>query len=187
MPPVAGALRWAQELRARIQVPFDHFRHIPHLCLDSAEGRRVIEKYEEMIQLLDRYQEKLYADWSQTVSEKSQYNLTQPLIRRDPETKLITVNFDPQLVSVLRELSYLSGSRLGAIPPTAAEIYSSKESYRQLAANLELMVNRYNKVLKTVLEVEYPLIQEQLWDINLKLKKAEETLNWKMEGELALC
>ncbi|XP_071656205.1 dynein axonemal heavy chain 9-like, partial [Patagioenas fasciata] len=95
MPPVAGALRWAQELRARIQVPFDHFRHIPHLCLDSAEGRRVIEKYEEMIQLLDRYQEKLYADWSQTVSEKSQYNLTQPLIRRDPETKLITVNFDP--------------------------------------------------------------------------------------------
>ncbi|XP_071659372.1 dynein axonemal heavy chain 9-like [Patagioenas fasciata] len=44
------------------------------------------------------------------------------------------------------------------------------------------MVNRYNKVLKTVLEVEYPLIQEQLWDINLKLKKAEETLNWKMEG-----
>ncbi|XP_071655678.1 dynein axonemal heavy chain 9-like isoform X2 [Patagioenas fasciata] len=65
-------------------------------CLDSAEGRRVIEKYEEMIQLLDRYQEKLYADWSQTVSEKSQYNLTQPLIRRDPETKLITVTFDPQ-------------------------------------------------------------------------------------------
>ncbi|XP_065503599.1 dynein axonemal heavy chain 9 [Caloenas nicobarica] len=182
MPPVAGALCWARELRARIQVPFDHFRRIPHLSLDSAEGRRVIEKYEEMIQLLDRYQEKLYAGWSQTVSEKSQYNLTQPLIRRDPETKLITVNFDPQLFSVLREVSYLSGSRLGAIPPMAAEIYSSKESYRQLVANLELMVNRYNKVLKTVLEVEYPLIQEQLWDINLKLKKAEETLNWKMEG-----
>ncbi|KAK2516281.1 hypothetical protein Q9233_013807 [Columba guinea] len=101
---------------------------------------------------LGGYQEKLYADWSQTVSEKSQYNLTQPLIRRDPETKLVTVNFDPQLVLVLREVSYLSGSRLGAIPPPAAEIYSSKESYRQLAANLELMVNRYNKVLKTVLE-----------------------------------
>ncbi|XP_075026233.1 dynein axonemal heavy chain 9-like [Calonectris borealis] len=97
MPPVAGALGWARELRARIQVPFGHFRHITHLCLDSAEGRRVIEKYEDMIHLLDRYQEKLYVDWSQTVSEKSQYNLTQPLIRQDPETKLITVNFDPQV------------------------------------------------------------------------------------------
>ncbi|NXS46386.1 DYH9 protein, partial [Balaeniceps rex] len=182
MPPVAGALSWARELQARIQVPFGHFRDITHLCLDSAEGRRMIEKYEEMIQLLDRYQEKLYVDWFQTVSEKSQYNLTQPLIRRDPETKLITVNFDPQLVSVLREVSYLSGSQMGAIPPTAAEIYSSKELYRQMVANLELMMNRYNKVMKTVLEVEYPLIQGQLQDIDLKLKEAEETLNWKMEG-----
>ncbi|XP_037265188.1 dynein heavy chain 9, axonemal [Falco rusticolus] len=182
MPPVAGALGWARELRARIQVPFDHFRRIPHLCLDSAEGRRVMEKYEEMIRLLDRYQEKLYADWSQTVSEKSQYNLIQPLICRDPETKLITVNFDPQLVSVLREVSYLSSSQIGAIPPTAAEIYSSKESYRQMVANLELMANRYNKVLRTVLEIEYPLIQGQLHHIDLKLKEAEETLNWKMEG-----
>ncbi|NWI85455.1 DYH9 protein, partial [Pitta sordida] len=182
MPPVAGALGWARELRARIQGPFDHLRHIPALCLDSAQGRRVVEKYEEMIRLLDSYQEKLYLDWSQTVSEKSQYNLTQPLIRRDPETKLITVNFDPQLVSVLREVSYLSGSRAGAIPATAAGIYCSRESFRQLVTSLELMGNRYNKVLKTVLEVEYPLVQEQLQDIDLKLKEAEETLTWKMEG-----
>lgn len=56
-----------------------------------------------------------------------------------------------------------------------------------MVANLELMVNRYNKVLKTVLEVEYPLIQGQLQGIDLKLKEAEETLNWKMEGELTLC
>uniref|UniRef100_A0A8B9CLP9 Dynein axonemal heavy chain 9 n=1 Tax=Anser brachyrhynchus TaxID=132585 RepID=A0A8B9CLP9_9AVES len=182
MPVVAGALGWARELRARIQAQFGRFRHITHPCLDSAEGRRVIEKYEEMLQLLDRYQEKLYVDWSQTVSEKSQYNLTQPLIRRDPETKLITVNFDPQLVSVLREVSYLSGSQMGDIPPTAAAIYSSKELYRQMVANLELMVNRYNKILKTVLEVEYPLIQGELQDIDLRLKEAEETLNWKMEG-----
>lgn len=33
MPPVAGALGWARELRARIQVPFGHFRHITHLCV----------------------------------------------------------------------------------------------------------------------------------------------------------
>ncbi|NWR90162.1 DYH9 protein, partial [Furnarius figulus] len=182
MPPVSGALAWARELQARIQGPFDRLRHIPHLCLDSAQGRRVVKKYKEMIQLLDTFQEKLYLDWSQTVSEKSQYNLTQPLIWRDPETKLITVNFDPQLVSVLREVSYLLGSHAGAIPATAAGIYSSRESYRQLVANLELMGNRYNKVLKTVLEVEYPLVQGQLQDIDLKLKEAEETLTWKMEG-----
>ncbi|XP_033374700.1 dynein heavy chain 9, axonemal [Parus major] len=182
VPPVAGALGWAQELRARIQRPLEHFRHIPGLNLDSARGRRVLQKYEEMIQLLDRYQEKLYLDWSQTVSEESQYNLTQPLIRRDPQTKLISVNFDPQLVSVLREVSYLRGSGAGAIPPAAAEIYSCKESFQQLVASLELMGNTYNKVLRTVLEVEYPLLQGRLQDIDSKLREAEETLTWKTEG-----
>lgn len=51
------------------------------------------------------YQEKLYLDWSQTVSEKSQYNLAQPLIRRDAQTKLITVNFDPQVRAAAPRLS----------------------------------------------------------------------------------
>ncbi|KAG6928889.1 dynein axonemal heavy chain 9, partial [Chelydra serpentina] len=39
MSLVAGALRWAQELRDRIQVPFSHFRHITHPCLESPEGK----------------------------------------------------------------------------------------------------------------------------------------------------
>uniref|UniRef100_A0A8C5TKR5 Dynein axonemal heavy chain 17 n=1 Tax=Malurus cyaneus samueli TaxID=2593467 RepID=A0A8C5TKR5_9PASS len=129
------------------------------------------------------YQEKLYLEWSQTVSEKSHFNLTQPLLRRDPETKLIIVNFDPQLVSVLREVSYLRSSRAGAaIPPAAAEIFSCKESFRQLVASLELMGSSYNKVLSTVLEVEYPLLQGQLQDIDSRLREAEQTLTWQMEG-----
>ncbi|NXF09729.1 DYH9 protein, partial [Smithornis capensis] len=98
------------------------------------------------------------------------------------EGRIILCALFPQLVSVLREVSYLSGSQAGAIPPAAAGIYSSRESFRQLVTNLELMGNRYNKVLKTVLEVEYPLVQEQLQDIDSKLKEAEETLTWNMEG-----
>lgn len=52
-----------------------------------------------------RYETKLYEDWCQTVSEKSQYNLSQPLLKRDPETKQITVNFNPQ-VSWAAVISY---------------------------------------------------------------------------------
>ncbi|KAG8128895.1 hypothetical protein E2320_015668, partial [Naja naja] len=82
MPLVAGGVQWAKELKQRIKIPF--------------KGKIMVQKYEDLIQLLERYQEKLYEDWFQTVSVKAQYNLTQPLIQRDPESKLITVNFDPQ-------------------------------------------------------------------------------------------
>uniref|UniRef100_A0A4X2LFE0 Dynein axonemal heavy chain 17 n=1 Tax=Vombatus ursinus TaxID=29139 RepID=A0A4X2LFE0_VOMUR len=89
------------------------------------------------------------------------------------------------LISVLREVNYLKMRQTRHIPETAAEIFSSKEYYRQLIANLELMTNRYNKILKTLLEVEFPLVEEQLHVIDLQLRAAEETLNWKTEGNRA--
>ncbi|KAL0596810.1 Dynein heavy chain 9, axonemal, partial [Plecturocebus cupreus] len=128
-----------------------------------------------------RYETRLYEDWCRTVSEKSQYNLSQPLLKRDPETKEITVNFNPQLISVLKEMSYLKPREMKHIPETAAAMFSSRDFYRQLVANLELMTNWYNKVMKTLLEVEFPLVEEELQNIDLRLRAAEETFNWKTE------
>ncbi|XP_028390419.1 dynein heavy chain 9, axonemal isoform X1 [Phyllostomus discolor] len=182
MPSVAGGLRWAQELRQRIEGPFNNFERVTHPCMESAEGKRMIQKYEAMVSLLERYETRLYEDWCQTVSEKSQYNLSQPLLKRDPETKEITVNFNSQLVSVLKEMSYLQLRQMKHIPETAAAMFSSREFYRQLVARLELMANWYNKVMKTLLEVEFPLVEKELQNIDLRLRAAEETLNWKTDG-----
>ncbi|KAM3922058.1 dynein axonemal heavy chain 9 [Leptodactylus fuscus] len=182
MPAVSGNLNWAKELRERLQTPYNNFRHITHPCMESEEGRRMLQKYEEMMALLDQYMEKLYEEWCQTVSEKSQYNLTRPLITRQEGFRLINVNFDPQLVSVLREVKYLQTLHMETIPKEAEDIFSTKESYRQYTANLELTTNWYNKVLSTILEVEFPLVEGQLRDIDVQLKSAEETLNWKAHG-----
>ena len=43
----------------------------------------------------------LYETWTETVSESSQYNLNLPLISRDPDTKLISVNFSPQVFTLI--------------------------------------------------------------------------------------
>nr|XP_060500991.1 dynein axonemal heavy chain 9-like [Panthera onca] len=182
MPTVAGGLRWAQELRQRIQGPFASFRRIAHPCLESAEGKQMTQKYEDMLSLLDKYETRLYEDWCQTVSEKSQYNLSQPLLKRDPETKQIAVNFKPQLTSVLKEMSYLESRQMRHVPETAAAMFSSREFYRQLVAKLEVMANWYNRIMKTLVDVELPLLEKELGNIDLCLKAAEETLNWKTEG-----
>ncbi|XP_064179132.1 dynein heavy chain 9, axonemal [Anguilla rostrata] len=182
MPAVAGGLRWAQEMQERIQKPFGNFRNITHPCMESANGKRMIKKYEEMMDILERYSQRLYDSWSETVGEKSQYNLNQPLISRDPSTRLITVNFNPQLVSVLREVKYLDSRQTEAIPDTAANIYSTKESFRQYVANLDLTVGRYNKVIRSVLEVEFPLVDFQLRAIDTQLMEAEEAINWRSDG-----
>ncbi|KAL6090807.1 hypothetical protein STEG23_013233, partial [Scotinomys teguina] len=182
MPAMAGGICWAQELRQRIKGPFSNFTHITHLCLHPVEGKQMIQKYEDLLSLLEKYERRLYEDWCQTVSEKSQYNLSLPLLHRDPNTKQLSVNFSPQLTSVLKEMSYLQPTEVKHIPETAAAMFSSREFYRQLVANLEMMANWYNKVIKTLLEVEFPLVEEELQNIDLCLRAAEETLSWKTEG-----
>ncbi|XP_030610318.1 dynein axonemal heavy chain 9 isoform X3 [Archocentrus centrarchus] len=182
MPAVAGGLRWAQEVQQRIQAPFFKFRHLSYPCLETAEGARVIQKYEEMMQLLDRYSNSLYETWTETVGESSQYNLSLPLISRDPATQQITVNFNPQLASVLREVKYLEVRQTEAIPETAVQIYTIRGQLWQYVANLELTADRYNKVVRSVLDVERPLVQGQLGAIDAQLRQAEESLNWNSQG-----
>ncbi|KAG7506656.1 dynein heavy chain 9, axonemal [Solea senegalensis] len=181
MPPVAGGLRWVQELHKRIQTPFNKFRHVPYACLQSTEGAKVIEKHEEMMQLLDRFSGSLYETWTETVCESSQYNLSLPLVSRDTTTRLISVNFSPQLKSVLREVKYLLDNQTEAVPEPAMQIYTMREQMLQYVADLELTVGRYNKVIQTVLDVERPLVQGRLGDIDARLRKAEETLNWNSQ------
>ncbi|XP_062234716.1 dynein axonemal heavy chain 9-like [Platichthys flesus] len=182
MPPVAGGLRWAQSLQKRIQTQFSKFEQLSCPCLESEEGAKVIDKYEEMMQLLDKYSTSLYETWTETVSESSQFNLNLPLISRDPATKLISVNFSPQLVSLLREVKYLEASKTVAIPETAMQIYTTRGQLLQYVANLEITIGAYNKVMRSVLEVEHPLIMGQLRDIDAKLQKAEKSLNWNSKG-----
>lgn len=80
-------------------------------------------------------------------------------------------------------MNYLQPTEAKLIPETAAAMFSSREFYRQLVANLELMANWYNKVIKILLEVEFPLVEEELQSIDLCLRAAEETLSWKTEGK----
>lgn len=48
--------------------------------------------------------------------------------------------------------------------------------------NLDVTVTLYNRVRRTVLEVEYPLIESQLATIDQQLERAIAELNWTSEG-----
>ena len=65
------------------------------------------------------------------MDEVAKVNLEKPLLIRDPDSLLISVNFDPQLVALLREVKYLE-QRDGTdheIPQSAAGVFSQHEMY----------------------------------------------------------
>ena len=65
---------------------------------DTDDGKRLIAKHEELLQLLDAFAKSIFDDWSKTVGQASDFNLKQNLLTRNPETQIITTNFDPQVI-----------------------------------------------------------------------------------------
>ena len=112
------------------------------------------------------------------IENTSADKLKQSLLRRDPNTSWVYVNFDPALVCLLRETKYFLLLGL-EVPQSAMTIYSMAETYRQQTGNLDLIVNIYNSILDTVLDVERPLIQQKLDGIDKVLLKGIKHLNWK--------
>ncbi|CAH1795230.1 unnamed protein product [Owenia fusiformis] len=183
MPKISGGMKWAAELRERVTVPMSQLKHVEHPCMEGEEARLLMIKYEEFLELLQKYEKQCYNEWVAGVDEACSFNLAQPLLQRNEETKLICHNFDPQLVAVLREVKYME-IRIAEvedsdeIPPSASNVYKENDTFRNYVNNLDLIVKRYNKVRETVLEVEFPLIETQMEEIDAQLLKAEKDLNW---------
>ncbi|XP_077689901.1 dynein axonemal heavy chain 17 [Eretmochelys imbricata] len=182
MPPVAGQLKWALELQERLETPMMELQAIDHPVMVSAEAKLVSEKYKEMMRLLQNYREKTYEEWISRVDTDCQFNLQQPLILRDPDGNLISVNFSKELVAVLREVKYLNFQKQKDIPDSAGNLFSQNETFRKFVGNLDLIVGWYNKIKTTILSVELPLVKQELEENDVKLQKAETTLFWSNEG-----
>ncbi|XP_067860662.1 dynein axonemal heavy chain 17-like [Heptranchias perlo] len=182
MPHVAGELKWAQEVNERMEASMKSFKSIDHSDMSDDEAKHVLNKYMEMKSLLQKFCEQVYAEWVMKVDEDCQFNLKQPLIVRNSATNLISVSFSMKLVAVLREVKYLNIQERTDIPESGSDVFSMNKTFRNFVDNLDLIVGWYNKIRLTVLDVEYPLIKEELSEIDFKLIKAERQLYWNSVG-----
>ena len=90
-----------------------------------------------------------------------------------------------QLVALLREVKYLKQQDAADrdVPESAASVFEQNETYRKYLQNLDVVVTLYNQVRDTILDVEYPLIEQQLQNIDEEIEKAVAKLNWTSEGK----
>ena len=65
--------------------------------MESQETKDVYDHYDKMLELIGEFEQKVYEEWTAGVDEACSFNLNQPLITRNADTKLIAVNFDNQV------------------------------------------------------------------------------------------
>ncbi|TSL75253.1 Dynein heavy chain 17, axonemal [Bagarius yarrelli] len=182
MPPVAGQLKWAQELRDRLHIQMKSIMEVHLIDMSTEEGTFICQKYEEMMELLHRFCEQVYAQWSAKVDTECEFNLAKPLLLRNRDTNILEVNFSDRLVAVLMEVKYLTILEQADIPPCALGIFNSRETFHMYNANLDLIVASYNQIQATLLPVEFALVEGELKNIDAELASAETYLYWDGEG-----
>ena len=180
MPKTAGSLKMCGELRRRADTPRQTFEHFEHVYFHDAEADRVYAKHDELLRLIGAYESELFEAWAASVGPESVTNLQQPLLSRDAETRLLTVNFAPQLVAVLREVKYFQDVTLPGteVPQSAADIFERNEKFRQQLGNLDIAVTEYNRIQETVLDVEEPLIRHELEAVDRTLETGLQQYDW---------
>ncbi|ESO06976.1 hypothetical protein HELRODRAFT_171011 [Helobdella robusta] len=159
-PQVAGFIEYCLELKERMDRLIVLFNNVNHPV-----------------------ETEVFRSWAEKVDEEVLEGLKFPLLFRDQETLLIRPNLSTKLVTVLREMKYLSTQVLPAdLPDKCISLFAGRTELLNYWAILDLVSMRYNKVLTTVLEIEYPIILPELTYIDELLIKAEATLDWSNES-----
>ena len=65
-------------------------------------------------------------------------------------------------------------------------MYQENEKFVNYVTNLDYTTKSYNKVRLTILDVENPLVEKQLEEIDKKLSRAEKELSWSTPGKILL-
>nr|CAD7423390.1 unnamed protein product [Timema monikensis] len=192
MPPVAGTLLWIHKLRQRITTPVETFRIVEDPIMETPEAQHVFVKYEEMLDYLAQLEEKVFSEWVSQVADKCRVNLNRTLVVRD-DTSILQLNFDDEvrhkgldyhlqgLVSILREVSYLKNLGKEDIPEEALDLYQRNEDIRLWIGNLNLAIKWYNGIRSHCTPVEFDLILDEIEEIDEKVAKVQETLNWNSD------
>jgi len=182
MPPISGALNWSLGLELRASAPMAKIRKLASNVTESDEMAEAEASYTQIIELIHTYNLHRQEDWAKEVDISVVGKLKQSLLRQESDQyATLAVNFDPALVRLLREVSYFVKLDL-EVPDTAMAIYKKAETFRQQTGNLQLVVQKYNWIKRNLLDVEKPLVAQELEAIDQYLEKGINGLNWKSVG-----
>lgn len=150
-PPVTSTLRWIRQLGARITAPIRNFQALQHPITKSIAAKELIERFHELMRLLDLFEEEVFVEWAEKVPEQIETNLKKSLINRNESGKLLMLNFHPQLFAILREVHHMRLMEKNGVPDVGIEFALKNELYRGFTVNLEKTIDWYNRVGRSLI------------------------------------
>lgn len=116
LPTVSGSITWSRHLFHRISGPMEQF---PQNLIRQKESKKFVKMYNKIGYTLFSFEYLWRQKWAHEV-EKAKAGLQATLIIRHPDNNKLYVNFDSEILTLIREAKCLS--RIGIDIPESAKI-----------------------------------------------------------------
>ncbi|XP_029380859.1 dynein heavy chain 17, axonemal-like [Echeneis naucrates] len=176
-PGAAAELCWTQQLRLRAEESVRNYMMLQDWCVDSAHV--VQQRFQQIVDILQDFRDKMRSDCSLQLDSDCGLILELPLIQINQQG-MMAVSGSHKLEALLRELRYVSKETDVKLRPCMAKIFSCRDDIIQTYLMLSHMVSCYNQVVGEVVQVELPLIKDQLQDLNQSLSELQRS-TWGSE------
>ncbi|NWT51238.1 DYH8 protein, partial [Erythrocercus mccallii] len=175
MPPIAGKILWVRQLFRRVNEPITYF-HKHSDILSSPEGKAVVQSYNKLAYVLVEFEVVYHDAWIKEISQL-QYPLQSTILVRHPTTEKFLVNFDPQILEIVRETKCML--KLGLeVPEQAVKIAIIENKLKSNRMQLEAVVESYEDLRKRTPNIFVNLLTPKIEKMEGVLRQGLTMLTW---------
>ncbi|DBA03213.1 TPA: hypothetical protein N0F65_003933 [Lagenidium giganteum] len=175
LPPVAGNILWSRHLLRRIEEPMRKFESNPTV-LSTKDSKKIIKTYNKVARTLVAFEYLWYEAWCRSV-ETAKAGLHATLIIKHPETGKLFVNFDKEILQLIREAKCLD--RMGIeVPENAKMVMLQEDKFKMYYNDLSYTLKEYDRVTSKIIPVTDSLLKPHLEDLQQKIRPGMITLTW---------
>nr|XP_018671052.1 dynein heavy chain 5, axonemal isoform X3 [Ciona intestinalis] len=176
MPPIAGKIMWARQLFRRIQDPMELLQEeAPHV-LQIPNAKRIIRNFNKVAKVLLEFEVLYHRGWLRQV-DLAKAGLQASLLVRHPETNELYVNFDPMILTLIKETEAMT--RMGLeIPLTAAKISQKQASLKEHSNQLKFLLSENTRIRDKIHSSILPLTTPHTMKVDDALEPGLTLLSW---------
>lgn len=137
LPPIAGKILWVRQLYRRINQPMAVFE-ANKTILQHPDAKRIIKNYNQLSAVLIEYEVLYHRTWLKQV-ELVMTGVHASLIVKHNETNEYLVNFDPEIMTLIRETECMKRLKL-EVPPEAEDLVVRQEIFKQHYNKLKVII-----------------------------------------------
>lgn len=174
MPQVAGSIAWARQLLRRIEGPMEFFERTSVMQLP--DSKKIVKLYNKVATTLVAFESLWFDVWCQSV-DAARDGLHATLLVRHPATGQLFINFDQEILQLLREAKCLQ--RLGfQLPDSAMAVFNQGDKFKSVCEVLSDFLTRFASTRESMNPAVKALLAPYVHRIGAKIEPGLVSITW---------